>query len=185
LKTCGYAVSLEPRAHGTIQFRHGLKRPDLAYTKAGRTAFMDVVVAEPTAASCRNDGLHSPLLQGNGAAIIAELRKNEEYRNMPPDPFRFGVYWTNRTRCPGIPQHCLCRPTSSPQDVYLGPQYLPVRPPCLVASSVLLGAGLRHPGQLRIVSSCSRATYTSYTNDPKGIVLYNNNYAIVLKYGTL
>jgi hypothetical protein len=84
LKTCGYTVNLEPRAHGTIQFGHGLKRPDLAYTKAGHTAFLDVVVAEPTAASCRNDGLHSSLVQGNGAAIIAELRKNEEYRNMPP-----------------------------------------------------------------------------------------------------
>jgi hypothetical protein len=28
LKTCGYTVNLEPR----VQFRHGLKRPDLAYT---------------------------------------------------------------------------------------------------------------------------------------------------------
>jgi hypothetical protein len=84
LKTCGYAVDLKPRAHGTIQFGHGLKRPDLAYTKAGHTAFLDVVVAEPTAASCRNDGLHSSLVQGNGASIIADLRKNEEYRNMPP-----------------------------------------------------------------------------------------------------
>jgi hypothetical protein len=78
-----YTVNLEPRAHGAIQFGHGLKRPDLAYTKAGHTASLDVVVAEPTAASCRNDGLHSSLVQGNGAAIIAELRKNEEYRNMP------------------------------------------------------------------------------------------------------
>jgi hypothetical protein len=57
LKTCGYTVSLEPRGQGT---------------KAGHTAFLDVVVAEPSVASCQNDGLHSSLVHGNGASIVAE-----------------------------------------------------------------------------------------------------------------
>jgi hypothetical protein len=72
LKACDYTFNLESRAHGTIQFGHGLKRPDLAYTKAGHTAFLGVVIAEPTATSCRNDGLHSSLVHGNGASIVAE-----------------------------------------------------------------------------------------------------------------
>jgi hypothetical protein len=34
LTTCGYTVKHEPTGHGAILFGHGLKRPDIAYTKA-------------------------------------------------------------------------------------------------------------------------------------------------------
>jgi hypothetical protein len=84
LKARGFVVVLEPRMHGTIPFGDGFKRPDLSYTKGGTTAYIDTVVAEPTAASNRRDGLYSSLLHGNGSSLIAERRKAEDYKNKPP-----------------------------------------------------------------------------------------------------
>jgi hypothetical protein len=83
LKARGYVVDLEPRGHGTIAFENAFKRPDIGFTKSGVTAYIDTVIAEPTAASNRRDGLHSSLVHGNGSSIIAELRKTADYSNMP------------------------------------------------------------------------------------------------------
>jgi hypothetical protein len=84
-------VRLHSQPRAKKAWNNSIRRPDLAYTKAGHTAFLDVVVAEPTALFASTGEL-----QGTGASIIAELRKNDEYRNMP----RFGIYWTNGTAAP-------------------------------------------------------------------------------------
>jgi hypothetical protein len=102
-------VHVEPLRHNGVDF---VRRPDIGYVDNGQSFYLDVVVAEPTAATAMSHPTTPSITYAGSAAELAEVRKRTEYAaaNQGTDVQPFALESTGRlgATAKGLLNH-ICR----------------------------------------------------------------------------